>query len=227
MDKYFGQRGSYPGGNKNLSFRDIANQQAAQKTGCEAFFNRYIKKILEEGALSAHFQQRQSFSPLQMIKELITSDPVIKGNSVDIINLTEDEIYADIEQVKFAFQKVIENAVHYSVGKTVATIQIEKTDNAVLFIVKDQGIGICSEEKEKVFQPFFRGIDSAKFAKGIGLGLTISKEIFKHHNAEIFVESAGKGLGTSFYISFPFESKNKLKSAVAGRPTEEKKRMAY
>ncbi len=227
MDRYFGQRGPNSGGKKNLSFRDIANQQAAQSSGCEAFFNRYIKKVLEDGALSAHFQQRQKISPVQMIKELISTDPIIKGNCIGIINLADDNIYVDSKQVKFAFQKVIENAIHYSVGKTVATIQIEKAENAVLFTVKDQGIGLCSEEKDKVFQPFFRGSDSSKFSKGIGLGLTISKEIFKHHNAEIYAESAGKGLGAAFYISFPIEAKKTLKMTVAGRPHEHRQALAY
>ena len=46
-------------------------------------------------------------------------------------------------------------------------------------------------------------MDSSKFAKGIGLGLTLCKEILKNNDAEIWLDSNGKGLGTSVFISFP------------------------
>lgn len=227
MDKFFGQRNPGEGKYKPVNYSEISEQQASLKSGCDVFFQKYIKSILEEGELSAYYMQRKAVRPGDLLKEIIVQHPLLRDNSVGLINLSKDEINVDSNQIKFAFSKVIENAIHYSEGKLIATIQIEKANKAIVISVKDQGIGIDPFEKEKIFQPFFRGLDSAKFSKGIGLGLTLSKEIFKNHNADIRVESAGRGLGTSVFISFPFEEKGLVYRAQAGRPAEQYQTLAY
>jgi len=152
---------------------------------------------------------------------------LFKENNIGLVNLTTDEILVDINQFKFAFQKIIENAIFYNEGNILASVQIEKTGNTILITCKDQGIGINQFETNKVFQPFFRGLESPKFSRGIGLGLTLSKEILNHHDADIRIESVGRGFGTSVYVSFPMKKPPIVNYGHAFRPSEEKQSLAY
>jgi len=227
MDNLFGQRGPFNRAYKQVNYNQISQQQASLQSGCDVFFQRYIKNILEEGELSSKFMEPKRVKPIEVLHELIKKDPHLKENNIGLINLTTDEILVDIKQFKFAFQKVIENAIYYSEGKMHASVQIEKAENAILITCKDQGIGINQFEKRKVFQPFFRGLDSPKFSRGIGLGLTLSKEILNNHDADIRVESAGRGFGTSVYVSFPMRELPEVSLNQASRPSETPKALAY
>ena len=67
-----------------------------------------------------------------------------------------------------------------------------------VFAVKDNGLGIPADIKDKIFQPFFTTKDTGK---GTGLGLSLSYDIVKAHGGELKVEST-EGKGTSFIVSF-------------------------
>jgi len=227
MDKFFGQRGPFHRGYKKVNYNQISQHQSSLQSGCDVFFQRFIKNILEESELSSRFMQRESVRPVEVLNELLKKDPFFKNNKIGLVNLTTDEILVDIVQFKFAFQKVVENAIFYSEGKMLAHVQVEKTDSAILITCKDQGIGINQFEKKKVFQPFFRGLDSPKFTRGIGLGLTLTKEILNQHDADIRVESAGRGFGTSVYVSFPIKVEPKVNIGQALRSSEAPQSLAY
>jgi len=223
MEEYFGQRGPF----KPINYQQISHQQASLHSGCDVFFQHYIKNILEESELSSKFMHRESVRPFEVLNELIKKDPFFKNTNIGLVNLTTDEILVDIKQFRYAFQNIIENAIFYSEGKLLATVQIENTEDAILITCKDQGIGVNPFEKNKVFQPFFRGLDSPKFSRGIGLGLTLSKEILNHNDAEIRLESAGRGLGTSVFVSFMIKEQPKINYSKAYRPTEAPISLAY
>ena len=62
------------------------------------------------------------------------------------------------------------------------------SDNKIIFQVKDEGRGIAAEERDKIFNKFYRiGNPATKAAKGTGLGLYLTKKIAKQHNANISV----------------------------------------
>ena len=74
----------------------------------------------------------------------------------------------------------------------------------VLVYVRDQGAGIEGQNITKIFDKFFQanGTDS-RVLKGVGLGLHISKNIVKSHGGTIWVESEGRGMGSSFNFIIP------------------------
>jgi two-component system NtrC family sensor kinase len=72
----------------------------------------------------------------------------------------------------------------------------------VLLSVKDNGTGMTSQVKEKIFQPFFTTKDPGL---GTGLGLSISYDIVKSHGGEITVISE-PGVGSEFTIILPSDS---------------------
>ncbi len=83
---------------------------------------------------------------------------------------------------------LIDNAVKYSARESIITVSLEEKNKHVILEVKDEGKGIAGEEKEKVFNKFYRtGNTATKAAKGTGLGLYLTKKIVVQHNGNISV----------------------------------------
>ena len=94
---------------------------------------------------------------------------------------------------------IIGNAFKYSAGAVAPRVEVGSTSKAgrEVFYVKDNGIGIQPEFREKIFETFKRAVGS-KF-RGSGIGLAIVKKIIEKHKGEIWVESE-PGVGAEFYF---------------------------
>lgn len=99
------------------------------------------------------------------------------------------------------FQNLIGNAMKFQKEGTKPKVEIaaKPCDNGVEFTIADNGIGISSEDKDKVFELFKRTNSGKKFA-GTGLGLAICKKIVENHNGDIWLESE-VGKGTTFHFT--------------------------
>ena len=81
---------------------------------------------------------------------------------------------------------LIDNAVKYSPRESAITVSLEEKNNSIILEVRDEGKGIATEEKEKIFNKFYRtGNSATKAAKGTGLGLYLTKKIVAQHNGNI------------------------------------------
>ncbi len=94
---------------------------------------------------------------------------------------------------------IVENAVLYTpVGGTVCvSVELGET---VRLQVEDSGPGIPVEERERVFERFYRILGSG--VSGSGLGLAIVSEIARSHNARVFIDSGQGGLGARVVVEF-------------------------
>jgi len=101
------------------------------------------------------------------------------------------------------FTNLLSNAIKYAKNNEPARIEIGYAPDEIFhkFYVKDNGVGIDSADKEKIFQIFGR-LNNKKEAKGNGLGLIISKRIIEKHGGEIWVQSV-RGKGSTFYFTLP------------------------
>jgi len=98
---------------------------------------------------------------------------------------------------------LLDNALKYGKEKPVIHIELKEKDNGVLFTIKDNGIGIAPEYREKVFEKFFRvPHGDTHNAKGYGLGLSYAAQVIQKHNGTITVESQ-LGNETTFIIHLP------------------------
>ena len=114
------------------------------------------------------------------------------------------QVTADETRVKTVFQNVVENALKYSSGqKKAVQIRLETRPDRVQAVIQDFGPGIAPEEREKVFEPFYR-IDKSRTKEtgGYGLGLSLCREIMLAHGGDIRLESES-GRGTRVTLSFP------------------------
>lgn len=104
---------------------------------------------------------------------------------------------------------LIENAVRYSQGGTVTAV-VEKTAEGCAFLVEDNGPGIAPEERQKVFERFYRINDSGP--SGSGLGLAIVQEIAHMHGAVATINDGPPPSmkGTTVRISFGSQVQSKF-----------------
>ena len=76
-----------------------------------------------------------------------------------------------------------------------------KTDSGILFSVKDTGVGLAKEDKERLFTEGGKGKNSQKInVDSTGFGLFIAKSIVEAHNGRIWAESEGEGKGSEFRV---------------------------
>jgi two-component system sensor histidine kinase VicK len=113
------------------------------------------------------------------------------------------ELNINREKIWRVLSNLIVNAIKFSpVGEAIKVRAIQKHDN-VIISVKDQGIGIPENMKDKVFNMFTDAKRPGTLGeKSFGLGLSISKQIIEKHSGKIWFESEAEK-GTTFYINLP------------------------
>lgn len=113
------------------------------------------------------------------------------------------DIIADVKGMTSVFINLIENAIKYSDQKAFISIQHISKNKKDIISISDNGWGIPSAEKKKVFDKFYRiGNEDTRRTKGTGLGLYIIDNIIKSHKGVITI-SDNIPKGTTFTISLP------------------------
>jgi signal transduction histidine kinase len=98
---------------------------------------------------------------------------------------------------------LIENAVKYSPGGGDIRITVEPAGEVVRFAVADDGLGIPSTERSRIFEKFYRlDPDMTQGIGGTGLGLYIARELVRRVDGRIWVEPNG-GRGSVFFVEIP------------------------
>jgi len=111
-------------------------------------------------------------------------------------------IDADPARLTQALLNYIHNAVKFTERGTI-TVRVSREPNAVLFEVRDPGIGIAEEDQELVFEPFETILEDKSDPRlGFGIGLKIVEHIINLHDGETWFESKA-GVGSSFFFTIP------------------------
>jgi signal transduction histidine kinase len=116
------------------------------------------------------------------------------------------EVRVDRDAIEQAILNLLHNAMKYSGESRDIELRLQKKDSYALIQVVDRGVGIDPQEKERIFEKFYRiASEENKRLPGTGLGLTLVSHIIKAHGGHIEVESA-PGRGSTFSIYLPLES---------------------
>lgn len=112
-------------------------------------------------------------------------------------------VHGDADQLTMAFRNLIDNAVRYSPQNTRVGLGLTSRDGVAQVIITDQGIGIAPENRERIFERFYR-VDAARSRQtgGTGLGLSIVKHIIGNHGGEVSLWSQ-QGKGSTFTVRLP------------------------
>jgi two-component system, OmpR family, sensor histidine kinase BaeS len=115
------------------------------------------------------------------------------------------EIELDADQLTLAVQNLVSNAIRYTPAGGTITLGCEITGNDLVIEVKDTGPGIIQDEQQKIFEAFSRGSTSKRFPQGMGLGLTIARDIVEAHGGRIDLVSQ-PGQGSEFRVIIPVQA---------------------
>ena len=114
-------------------------------------------------------------------------------------------VYGNEALLFSAFYNIVHNACKYT-DDSAPVVRLKFEPDGMLITIEDNGPGITSSELEDVFQPFYRGINiNHNAVAGIGLGLSLAKNIIRLHNGTITVKST-PGEGTIFFIKLRYKT---------------------
>ena len=148
----------------------------------------FIEKVNISELLQSSLQRYQSLSPELMIERDIQTKGETKG---------------DGQLLSAVFNNLIENAIKYSKKEKKIKISLLEEQGVLVLIVKDNGIGISAEERQRIFEKFYRvGNEDTRKTKGTGLGLYIVKNIVKLHGGSVEVKSE-LNEGSTFTVKLP------------------------
>ncbi|QTA37830.1 GHKL domain-containing protein [Thermosipho ferrireducens] len=161
--------------------------------------------LVESGTMELEFSEFEICKLVDsVVKKLIKLSEKL-GVKV-LVNCDSFEVKADKKRIFQVIYNLLDNAIKFSdkqKDERIAKIAVKKSEDDLVIIVEDNGIGISPEDKEKIFEKFYRGDRSLTYeASGTGLGLTIAREIIRLHGGTIEVESQ-KGEGSKFIVRIP------------------------
>ena len=117
-------------------------------------------------------------------------------------------VKGDREELVAAVTNLVDNAINYSGERVKVGVEIARTGaRRVAISVRDQGIGITSQELKRVFRRFYRlpaALQSR--VRGTGLGLSIVLAVARRHGGRAYAESRGAGQGSTFTLELPLKS---------------------
>jgi signal transduction histidine kinase len=110
----------------------------------------------------------------------------------------------DSDRMAQVLGNLLSNAIKYTPE---GTISVEASTQAeqVVITVGDTGIGIAAAEHKRIFDPFYRSRRDKRFPQGMGLGLSIARDLVAAHGGHLDVEST-PGEGSRFVIRLPFDA---------------------
>ncbi len=144
--------------------------------------------------------RRESVSIEEVLLAAEDGLPGAVGHLQLVVDPATPPLVADAAQLERVFANLIENALRYS-GDQPVRVSVRQLGTRVVVRVTDRGPGIPERERERVFEPFYRGSDGSR-SPGSGLGLAIAKGFVEANGGAIAVESL-PGQGTSLVVSFP------------------------
>lgn len=172
-----------------------------------------IEKVLELASLEGKkdFIEKKiiDFKPvtLNLIKDF---EQLSALENIDFITEIKGEKYilnCDSYHLENAINSLLENAKKYTKENKKIILLVNKKNGKLIISVKDNGIGISSEDKKKIFDKYFRvSLGDVHNVKGYGLGLNYVKRIIKLHKGKITVNSS-LGQESEFIIRLPLYEK--------------------
>jgi two-component system sensor histidine kinase KdpD len=152
---------------------------------------------LESGLLRLH---REWCDPTELVREAVQRADV-GAHPVQLAAEPElPPVLVDAGLFTQALALLIANAVQHSPTHEAVEIRVRPAEKALFFEVVDRGAGLAPGEEKKVFEKFYRG--AGRTAGGLGLGLSIARQLVEMHGGQIDAETRPAG-GARFSIRLP------------------------
>ncbi|ACJ80481.1 envelope stress sensor histidine kinase HitS [Bacillus paranthracis] len=149
--------------------------------------------------------ERVTYRLDQQLKQIVlNSEPLWAEKEIELdLDLEKVHITADQESMSQVWINLIHNSIKFTPSSGTISIKLKEYETLVEVRIRDTGIGISEEQKQHIFERFYKADSSRNRAYGgSGLGLAIVKKVLDLHQGEIKVESE-EGSGTEFIVRIP------------------------
>jgi len=155
----------------------------------------------------------EPFDPIELVERVVEAARAHAPPEILVERVAPERaplVAADRDKVRQVLINLTENAIKYSPdgGRIKVGIELGQSsdEETVIFYVKDEGIGIPSDEQARIFEKFYRlDPQMTRGVGGTGLGLYICSELVHRMGGNIWVESS-EGEGSNFLLELPVES---------------------
>lgn len=160
---------------------------------------------------------RISREKLSLQKEQVDLNAIIHRSARTVMRLIEDREHklefelpdtaiifeADSVRLEQVFVNLLNNAAKYTEPGGTISVSARVAGHAVFVCVKDTGIGMDEDLLEHVFEAFFQIEQPGKLHSGLGIGLSLTKNLVEMHGGTIEARSKGLGKGSEFIVCLP------------------------
>ena len=127
----------------------------------------------------------------------------LKGHPIELsIQEQDTPLEGDRELLMMILTQYLDNAAKYSAPDTPIGVAVRESNSELLLSVRSRGSIIQMQDRERVFERFYRGSDAKQRVPGTGVGLSIVKKAAEAHQGHVWVIS-GEAEGTTFFLSMP------------------------
>lgn len=192
-------------------FLEIAGSEIGRI--CDLLNHLMQASRLEPGALKLEFKPVDSVALVSSSIESLK--PAAEAKDISIhshIPPETPEIVGDSKYLQQVFLNLMGNAIKFSDTGSEVWVKVQQGPDllSLTFSIIDNGPGILDEDQAKLFNKFYRAPSVRDHLDGVGLGLSITKNIVEAHNGSIWVESI-VGQGSTFSFALPLApSANRL-----------------
>lgn len=160
--------------------------------------------LLESGGLQFHDRWQSIDNFLHKIAENFQlSAP---HHWISVQTDTKSQIYFDSTRLGQVIENLLTNATKYAPTGSEIKIKAKKISQPdqptmIKISISDQGLGISTQDQQKIFQPYFRSSQKTSHPDGLGLGLYLVQQILHHYQSQAIIEkSDSNGTTISFYL---------------------------
>ena len=183
--------------------RDLAESAERNVRRLEEFTEQLLEMArLEEGQITL---EKEQLDPVELLRDVVAAHSPLAKAKRQWIRLDLDggppAVVADRSRIAQALANLVVNAIRYSPTGTPIQISARRTDAAVRIEVRDHGPGIPPEDRQRIFDKFFRG-RTADGTAGSGLGLAIARSLLTLHGGTLEYEETPGG-GSTFVARLP------------------------
>jgi len=170
------------------------------------YLNNILNDFLSIERLDAGSGQYKynSFSLKRLINEVVYNANVTLKSGQELIYPQEMEdmmLYQDEKILELILSNLIGNSIKYSPEDTLIKFEVVPTQNTMIFVVEDQGIGIPENDQKHIFERYFRA-ENAVLNQGTGIGLNIVRTHLENLGGSIEFTSI-ENEGTKFVVKIP------------------------
>src|SRR5437867_5583936 len=183
--------------------RELAESAERNVRRLEEFTSQLLEIArLEEGQIAL---EKEEIDAVALVRDVVADHAVLAKQKRQWISLDVDQdpplVVADRSRMSQAPANLLVNAIRYAPQGTPIVVPAHRNGDALRIEVRDHGPGIPREDRQRIFEKFFRG-QSANGTPGSGLGLAIARSLVTLHGGTLVYEE-NPGGGAAFVTSLP------------------------